>query len=140
MSLAFDSRIKHTLMTIHLLDKYKIQTFSELVRFFDYYKSNRTFVAQISKIVTQFAAKKDEYAIEILNQATDEILLSIIGVDKKIKLNNREIGVVGSLGNSKEYFEMLREKVESYDKNINIHASELEPVEGSLIEAKQQMN
>lgn len=139
MSLAFDSRIEHTGLTTHLLEKFGIKTFPEIVKFFDTYIDDRTYIAQISKIVTKFSSLNDKYAIEILDEATDEMLQSIIGVDKKINLVNREIGVVGSLGNSKEYFELLKEKVIKYDNNIFIHHSELDPVEGSLIAARIQL-
>ena len=138
MMLVSNSRIDHTDFTLHLLNTFNIQTYSDIVKFFDEYRNDRTYIAQISKIVTNYAAKNDRYALEILDQATDEMLISIIGVDKNINLKNREVGVVGSLGNSGQYFSLLKEKISKYDKNIYIHSSELDPVNGSLLEAKRQ--
>jgi len=139
MSLAFDGRIKHTDFTTKLLNKFNITNMPEIIAFFDKYKNDRTYIAQIAKLVTEYATLKDNYAEEILDEATDEMLLSIIGVDKKISLNNREIGIVGSLGNSREYFNRLQTKVAKYDSTIKLHSAELDPVEGSLIEARNQI-
>lgn len=138
MSCAYDGRIPHSKLTRNLLGVFEIQDIKGLIKFYETYKLNRTFIAQIAKIVTSFAREKDKYALEILDEATTELVQSIIGVYNRIQLNNLEVGVVGSLGNSEEFFLRLKKKILQFNDGFNVHSSELDPVRGSLIEAKKQ--
>lgn len=138
MSQAFDGRIEHSSLTKELLDRLDIKTASNLSNFFTKYRLNRTYIAQLAKTVTKYAEDKDPNAMDILDSAIEEMVKSIIGVDKKIDLKNKEIGVVGSLGKTSEYFDRLKDQVREYDNRFIIHTSELDPVHGSLIEAKNQ--
>ena len=140
LSLSFDKRIEQSPLTKYLTNKFNIITLSDLIKFMNKYKNDRTFIASIAKIVVEFAIKDDAYAVEIINEAADEILLSIIGVDKSIVLKNREIGIVGNLGKTAIYFNLIKRKIIKYDSSFNIHISNLDPVFGSLVEAKRQIN
>ncbi len=139
MSRAFDGRIKHSELTIFLLKKFNIQSYADIVSFFQKNSNDRTFVASIAKIVVQFAEHNDKYALKIIDECTEEILNAIIAVNKKINLKNREIGVIGGLGNSQLYFKMLKSKIKKYDSRFNIHGAELSAEVASLEIAKKQM-
>ena len=136
MSKAFDGRIKHTEITKHLISKFSINTFIDLVVFFDKYKHNRTFVANLARTIVEFANKNDEYALAVLEEGAKEIALSVIGVDCKINLKNREVGIIGGLGSATIYFDMIEKYIKEYDLRIWVHTSKRDPVEGSLQLAK----
>lgn len=139
MSTAFDGRIEHTKITKFLLKNNNINSFSDIVTFFSTYKTNRTFVAAMAKTVVEYAIKGDPLAIEVLMEGADEIAISVIAVDKKIKLQNHEIGIVGSLGSADIYFNYIVEAIRQYDSSYIVHRSELDPVEGSLLLSKKQL-
>ena len=139
MSQAFDKRVSKSPLTNYLLTKFNISTIESLSEFFIKYRNNRTFIASLAKTVTDFAAKNDQTAIGIIEEATDEMMLSLKAVDQQIKLKNREVSIIGGLGNSPIYFQMMKHKIEQYDARFYVHKSERDPAEGSLIIAKKMI-
>ncbi len=139
MSKAFDGRLEHTPLTLALLKKFKIKTFGDIVNFFVEQVIDRKFLASIAKLVMDFAKEGDKNAIAILDEATEEILQSIIAVDSKINLINREIGIIGGLGNNELYFKTLKNKVLNYDGRFRIHSAEMSAEVASLEMAKEQI-
>lgn len=133
---AWDERIEKTPLVEAILQKENITDMISLIDFLNEKRMDRTYIAQYAKYVTEYALKGDKYALEIIDQATDEMMLSIIAVDKKINLQNREIGIIGSLGAASPYFETLERKIKEYDKRFIVHPSELDPVLGSVLMAK----
>lgn len=138
MTQAYDGRIEHTDFTKYLLKHLNITDIKSLTIFLEKFRMDRTYIAQLSQIVTKYVSKDDKYASEILAETVDEMILSIQGVYNHIHLTNLEVGVVGSLGNSKEYFNLLKNKLQNILPKLIIHSSELDPVYGSLIESKEQ--
>ncbi len=136
MSYRFDERIESSEFVDYLLAKFEIEGIGSLITFFDKYKMDRTFIASLARDVIDFYNQNDKYAIKILDEATDEIMLMIKAVDKKIDLVNREIGVIGGLGSCNAYFNLLEKKVLTYDSKFNMHVSEHSAEIGSLMIAK----
>jgi len=139
MSLAFDDRIEHSQITLDLLHQFSINSFHEIVAFFNEFGHNRSFVASLARMVCAYAEKKDTYALEVLQEGAKEIALGVIAVDKHLSLKNREIGIVGGLGNQPIYKTMITNHIIEYDKTFTIHSSEMDPAEGSISIARKQL-
>lgn len=137
MTKSFDRRIEPSLLTTHLLNIHQLNRIDEVIAFLRDKKLDRTYVASFAKDVIIYAKENDPYAIQILKDAAKEIALCVIGVDKNIQLQNREIGIVGTLGAQTPYFEMIQEEILSYDSRFHIHTTILDPVVGALYKAMQ---
>ena len=137
VSKVFDGRMDSTPLLSHLLSHFEIKTFEDIVQLFSRLSDDRTVVASVAKTVVEFAQNGDELALDLLDNAASEIADIIRAVDQKIFMTNREIGIVGSLGNSEPYRSMIIEKIHQYDSYFIIHESELDPVMGALIESKR---
>lgn len=138
MSYALDKRIEGSAFTKYLLDKFSIESISSLINFYEQHCLDRTHIASLAKDVIKFYKSGDVYARKILDEATDEIMLMIKGVDSQINLQNREIGIIGGLGNCNEYFDLLKSKIMHYDNRFNVHANELPAELGSLFIAREK--
>lgn len=139
VSQVFDNRLQGSELTSYYLKKLHINTLSDVIEMYITHKNDRTFIASFAKDITKFALDNDKIALQILDDASTEILKHIIAVDSKINLINREVGIIGSLGNAEPYKTMIIKKIAEYDSRLIIHESEIDPVIGSVIEAKMQM-
>jgi N-acetylglucosamine kinase-like BadF-type ATPase len=102
---------------------------------------DRTTTASLAKLVTKYANEEDPYSIFIIEQATDEIVLMIQAIEKKLTIKNKEICIIGSLGNADTlYKDMLYKKLLSFNKRYDIHKSIDDPVIGSIILAQELLN
>lgn len=134
----FDNRAEGSKLTNHYLKKLEIDSVSDLVDIYVKHKNERTYIASFARDITKYALQGDVIANKILEDAAHEILKHIIAVDKKITLKNREIGIVGSLGNAEPYKSIIKAKIKTYDEKFKVHECELDPVIGSILEAKIQ--
>lgn len=140
MTKSFDRRIEPSMLTNHLLSIHQLNRIDEVISFLREKKLDRTYVASFAKDVIIYAKENDPYAIQILKEAAKEIALCVIGVDKNINLQNREIGIVGTLGAQSPYFEMIQEEILAYDPRFYIHTTILDPVIGALNKAIQNLS
>ena len=102
---AFDNRIAASPFTDALLKHFDISTFFDMVKMYDEYYTRRTDVARLAPIVTEYAEKNDLNALTIVEKATDEVLLMIKAIDRSLTITNKEIAIIGSLGQSKTTYE-----------------------------------
>ena len=105
---------------------------------------NRTKVASLAPIVTAYANKGNKLAMEICDEAVSALKSCVQAVYKNLDLQNKEIAIIGSLGNSDGYFkDKLYEQLLDIDSKFQIHPALAEPVVGSakkaLQNARQQM-
>lgn len=138
VSQVLDGRTIGSALTKFYLTKLNLINITDLINFYVKHKQERTYIASFAKDVIKYALLDDIIAMEILDTASNEIIKHVIAVDKNINLKNREVGLVGSLGNSDPYRSMIIKKIHKYDPRLKVHGCDLEPVEGAIIEAKMQ--
>lgn len=127
-----DGRIKGSKFLEELKNELKVHDFVSLAKIINTYE--RTQVAQLAKIVTKHGDLGDQYALEIIDKATSELALMIKTVDEKLNLKNKEIAVIGSLGNADTVFKSnFISKVKQINPEFNIHKNILEPVMGASL-------
>ncbi len=102
---------------------------------------DRTRTAQLAKVVTTYADKNDEIALGFIDKATDEIILMLQAIYKKLDVKSRKIAVIGSLGNADtQYKRLLVDKMKRIDAHIEVKKADVEPVIGSSILAANNIN
>ena len=133
---ALDGRIETTDFIQDLKVSLDVHSFNDAVLLYDDLYLMRAKVARIARLVTKYADLKDPYALQICEEATDELALMVEGVYKHLKLKNLELGVVGSLGNANTIFKMMFDyKVKKIDRNFNIHPALKDPAYGAALKA-----
>jgi len=111
-----------------------IFNFSDAVKVFDKLYMDRTKTASLSKFVTKYADLGDINALRIIEKATSELALMINAVNKTLNLKNKEIAIIGSLGNASSMFkEKFIKKVRKIDKSFYIHESLIDPSIGACL-------
>lgn len=137
---AWDRRVDPSPLTEALRDHFAIRSFLDLVALYDRLHTERTQIASLAPFVTRFAAQNDPHALAILDFSTAEILQMIQAVDRSLSLSNREIGVIGSLGNADTpYRDMLLRKVAAFDSRYAVFPAKKDPVFGSCVLAKKML-
>ncbi len=133
---ALDGRIETTPFIKDLKTSLEVHSFNDAVLLYDDLYLMRAKVARIARLVTKYADLKDPYALQICEEATDELALMVEGVYKHLSLKNLELGVVGSLGNANTIFKMMFDyKVKKIDRNFVIHPALKDPAYGAALKA-----
>ena len=135
-----DSRITDSSLTKDVTEYLNIKTTVDIIRLAEEYYADRTKTASLAKFVTKHALLNDSYAISIIENATDELALMVEAVDKTIKLDNKKLAIIGSLGNDKYFFKILESKIKQIDTNYKVFESILDPVIGACIIALRADN
>lgn len=140
MARAMDGRYKKTAFTDEVQNMVGASTFSEAVQVYETYFTDRTKTAQLARLVTKHADLNNEYALKIVDQATNELTMLIKGVDDNLNLKNKEVAIIGGLGNADTiYKKMFIEKVKQINQNYNIHQFLLDPVIGAVLMALKNL-
>jgi N-acetylglucosamine kinase-like BadF-type ATPase len=130
---AFDRRIEATPFTQYLQKKFEIKSFKDLTSVFITYVPKRTQLANYAKSVTKWAGKGDLIALKIVDEGTTELLNMIKAVDNNISLSNKEVSIIGSLGNfDSPYKTELIKKVNRYFNKEITHSNEIDPADAAL--------
>lgn len=130
---SFDNRIETSMFMEHLKKEFNIQSFKDLVSVFEEYVPKRTELASYSKLVTEWAIKGDRIALKIVDEGVVELVNMVKAVDKTINLRNKEISIIGSLGNfDSPYRTELHKKIKDYNEKFIIHENDMDPAEGAM--------
>jgi N-acetylglucosamine kinase-like BadF-type ATPase len=132
-----DKRIEETPFLLAMKENSLIKRKEDIIDAFDKYYNNRTLVASYAKIVVSYALKYDKYALQIIDEATTENLLSIKAVCNELNLTEPRLIIVGSLGKSVAYFEMLMTKISEYNRNIMVVGEKYAPEMAACLLAKE---
>ena len=134
-----DNRIETTPYMEFLKQELNIKSLKDLVLFFEKYIPKRTQLANFAKLVTEWAIKGDNIALRIVEEGTTELVNMIKAVDKTINLRNKEVSIIGSLGNfNSPYKTMLFKKINEYNQNFIIHENDMCPSIGAVKLAQYQ--
>ena len=137
MGKAYDGRVEGSALTERLLEYFSINSFFDMVLMYEEYYTRRTSVASLGKIVTSYAEHADPVALDLIETSTDEMMLMIKGIDKKLDLKNKAIAISGSLGQSQGiYRKRLLEKIEDYDDAYAMFNAKKDPAFGAALLAR----
>jgi N-acetylglucosamine kinase-like BadF-type ATPase len=131
ISKVLDGRRSITSFGNELLNILGVTSRISYVEMLDDYYNDRTKTAQLAKVVTSFASVGDKYAIEIMNDGV---------CAKQLKLSNKYVAIIGSLGKSPLYFERINEELTKIDPKYILFESILDPSLGALIGALKNDN
>jgi len=133
-----DERGNKTLITNLLHKEQSISSKEDLIN--KVYKENFD-VASAAELVLAAAEENDTAALQILNEETDELLLHINAVMKKMKSKKLDIAFTGSLiANKNIYSDLLRMKIDENLPSVKIKEPDNTPVEGAILLAKEMLN
>lgn len=131
---ALDNRVSASPLTDALKAHFNLSSFMDVVAMYDATYTARTEVADLAKLVTRYAKDGDPNALAIIETATDELLLMIKAVDKSLSLENKAIGIIGSLGNADSpHRDRFIAKVLAYDARFSLFPAKQDPVFGACV-------
>jgi len=136
MARAMDGRFEKTAFTDELQEVLGVVDFISAVKVYDEYFNDRTKTAQLAKLVTKYADLGNLVALNIVETATDELALLIKAVDNHLQIQNKEVAIIGGLGNADTiYKKRFIEKVKMINSNFHVHQFLLDPVIGAALMA-----
>lgn len=132
----YDGRGKATLLTKKVESQFNISDQSELI--IKVYSDSFN-MQDIAPLVIESANEGDQLCRDILDQETNELLLHIMAMKKKINEEKMKIVFIGGTITSENlYSSMLKEKIKMFLPDVLIHHSDYPPEIGAVIMAKQK--
>lgn len=133
----FDGRDSETLITKILSEKFNIKSAEILIR--EVYQNNFD-IASAATAVLEAAEQNDAAALKIIDKESDELLLHISAMIKKIDKPDLEISLMGGLLKEKNFFsKKLIEKIIENFPELKIKEPEMSPAMGAIILAKKYL-
>lgn len=131
----FDGRGKHTKISDLLAQEFSITSSEELIT--EVYRNNFN-IASVAPLVFEAAEKGDKIAQRILENEADELLLHILAMKEKLKVDILKLSLIGSILTTANYFSYLfNEKVVRNFKDVKMMEPEHSPEFGAVLMAKQ---
>ncbi len=135
---AYDNRYKIDDFAKEVAHSLNLKTASDIIKIMNEIHNKRTFIASLAPIVTKHANMGNIYAKDIVDKATDELILAIQGVYNKLNFKKTTLVIIGSLGNSKGYFSnTLKTKLKENNPNIELVKAVFDPSLAAAIAAKR---
>ncbi len=135
VSKEFDGRGKHSLVTSLIAEKFKIDSSEVLIN--KIYKNNFN-IASIAPSVFAAAEKDDEAALKIIDEETNELLLHIETMLRKIELPILDVVFIGGIiTNENIYSKILRNKIKNKLEKVNIKEPDYPPEMGAVLMAQE---
>jgi len=129
----FDEAIHSSFIKL-LGDKYSINSPDELIT--EVYKKEFD-IASLARHIIILAESGDETSVQILNEESDELILLINSMMRKLNVNKIDIALSGSLiDNDNYYSRMLKDKITKQLKSVKIIDTKIKPVVGAITIAK----
>lgn len=131
----FDGRGNKTLISELLKEKFKIESPEILIT--EIYRNNFD-IASVAPLVIEAAERGDKRAQTIIESESDELILHIDAMRKKLKEKKLYLALIGSLITTENYYSFrFREKVVQKFDDVIIKDAENPPEIGAAIMAKQ---
>ena len=138
VSKQFDGRGEKTLISELLREKFKIDSPEILIT--EIYKNNFD-IASVAPLVIEAAQQRDEIALKIIDDETDELLLHISTMQKKLNVEVLLTAFIGGIITHKNiYSDTLRKKINEQLPNVLVKDAEKPPAMGAVLMAKQILN
>jgi N-acetylglucosamine kinase-like BadF-type ATPase len=131
----FDGRGEKTLITVLLYERYNIDSPEKLIT--EIYKNNFD-IAATAPLVIEAAEKGDKSALEIIEEETDELVLHVSTMYKKLNEKVLDLALIGGLITHKNiYSDKFLNKISEQVKNVNIKEPDYSPAMGAILMAKK---
>ncbi|MHB1687197.1 MAG: N-acetylglucosamine kinase, partial [Ignavibacteriaceae bacterium] len=131
----FDGRINETAISELLKEKFKIHSGDILIT--EIYKNNFE-IASAAPLVIKAAENGDAIAGKILDEESDELILHISAMIKKIGQTFLNLSFIGGTISSDNIFsKMLKEKIKTKLPQVNVISPEYSPAVGAVLMAKE---
>ncbi len=135
VSKEFDGRGTHTLITNLIADKFEINSSEKLI--LAVYKNNFD-IASAAPCVLTAAEKDDPIALKIIDEETEELMLHINAMLKKLKQPALNLAFIGGIiTNDNIYSRTLRKKIKLRLHEVNLKEPEHSPAMGAVFMAKE---
>lgn len=135
VSREFDGRGSKTLITELVKKNFQIDSPEILIT--EIYKNNFD-IASAAPLVIEAAEKSDETAKKIVDDETDELLLHISTMQKKLDQEIMMVSFIGSIITNKNiYSDTLRQKISYRLPNVIVKDAENSPAMGAVLMANQ---
>jgi len=131
---SFDGRSGTTFLSELISEKFGISTSEKLIT--EVYKNNFD-IAAVTPLVLQAAEIKDETAVRIIEEETDELLLHLKAMQEKIKEDILLVAFIGGILNSRNiYSELFTKKIKAQIPNCVVKAPDYPPEYGAILMAQ----
>ena len=135
LSKYFDGRAEPTLLTQKVSRVFGINNQTDLIN--KVYSENVK-IQHVTPLVIEAAIEGDDQCYNILNEETDELILHIISMYKKLDEEKMKLVFIGgTIANDNLYSDLLKEKINKNLPNIIIQAADNPPEIGAVLIAKQ---
>jgi N-acetylglucosamine kinase len=134
ISKSFDGRGKETILSKKMKEQFRINNQEELIT--EVY-SNEFKIQLVAPLVIESANEGDELCTQILDEETDELVMHVAAMNRKLNEENMKLVFIGGTITSDNYYsKMLREKINLFLPNIKIQQPDFPPEIGAVIMAK----
>ncbi len=131
----FDGRAKHTKIADLLEQEFSISSSEDLIT--EVYRNNFN-IPSLAPLVCEAAESADKIAQRILEDEAEELILHILSMKSKLKVDILKVSLIGSLLTTANYFSYLfNEKVIRKFEDVKIKEAEHSPEFGAALMAKQ---
>lgn len=132
---SMDERGEETLLKKYVNDQFNIKTPNELIT--EVY-SNNFDIPSVAPFVMKAAENGDEICKQILDVESDELILHLKAMQKRIAQHVLFVSLIGSLITKKNYYsELFRSKVKNQFTDVVIKEAEMQPELGAALMAKK---
>ena len=130
----FDGRVSNTLLAEKIKEKFNISDGSELI---SKVYNDEIKIQHVAPLVMEAAKQGDNLCKDILEKESDELLLHIIAMNKKLNEEKMKIVFIGgTITNENLYSNMLKEKIKLYLPNVILQNPDYPPELGAVILGK----
>lgn len=135
---AYDGRLPLDDFAKQIAHEVGLNETTDIIDVMDRLYFDRTKVASLAPIVREYANINHPYALQIINEATDELVLAVQGVVNQLQLKKQELVIVGSLGNIDGALKtMLHKKLLHLFPNLTILVPQIDPALAAALMAKR---
>lgn len=136
VSKELDGRSGKTKITELLKRKYKIKSGDDLI--ISIYRKKNLELSAVVPLVLEAAENKDKIASKIIEEETNELILHIKTIYKKLEQKKLNVSFIGGIIENKNIFSnTLRKKIKKELKNIIVTKPQHDPAFGALLLANE---
>jgi N-acetylglucosamine kinase-like BadF-type ATPase len=134
----FDGRGSNTLITSLVKERFNIASSEELIT--EIYKNNFD-IASAAPIVIEAAEKGDDIALKLIDEETNELILHIKAMDKKINEQVLKVSFIGGIISTDNFYSRtFRKKISRQLPNVVLKEPDYPPAMGAILMAKDLLN
>ena len=134
----YDGSVKNSDIVNSFINKYDVNSTEKLLQ--KVYKENFD-IASAAELVLDSAGMGDKTALTILKEESDELILQIKTLMKKMNVSKMNISFAGSLIlNKNVYSDMLKEKIKNSIADVTVVKARNSPVQGAINIARKMLN